>query len=336
MLQTTLCPICGPVLSSTVFTQGRLYGPRALKALEGVPTHGAMNTVLCSQCGLLYRFPSLEPEYYMKGYYENYKSSREVTDDDLLRARNRNQKFLSHLRKYLDFRAKRIADVGCGRGILLDLIAETQEPSYLLGIEPSSTITEWIKTRRYKFDVVKDDISSFAVKRQTKSHNWSDQFDIVLMLGVIEHITDPFAALIAIKSMLINEGILYLYTNDETPNLLWDPKWQISLAHVLYFTPRTIMLLLAKAGFIIFHLETQGTSMHVFAKSAITDYTPDSSLREDQVLKLYRKYKFSASRYSSAFRNLSKAATRLMYLIKKIAKVSLGFILRAKPANTTH
>jgi 2-polyprenyl-3-methyl-5-hydroxy-6-metoxy-1,4-benzoquinol methylase len=77
--------------------------------------------------------------------------------------------------------------------------------------------------------------------------------DIVIMSEVIEHLPDPLSVLSMCRQRLNPNGLLYL----STPNArslrarVEGPKWRNyqNMAHLLYFTEKSLALLLSKAGF---------------------------------------------------------------------------------------
>ena len=86
------------------------------------------------------------------------------------------------------------------------------------------------------------------------------------MLGVLEHLSNPIADLEVIKSLMTNDAYLYIYTHNEAPSILTDISKRISLVHQLYFTSKTIRILLKKIGFHIINIKIRDTNMHVLAK----------------------------------------------------------------------
>jgi len=83
-----------------------------------------------------------------------------------------------------------------------------------------------------------------------------DQFDLVLMSHVLEHIEDPAAEIAAIKQVLKPEGALFL----ETPNGAGNRRLPIddNRSHLHFFGATSLTRLLARAG-----LETVATATDV-------------------------------------------------------------------------
>jgi len=144
-----------------------------------------------------------------------------------------------------------------------------------------------------------------------------------LLVGVFEHFESPLNDLISIKKIMNEDGVLYLHTHDETPNLDWDPLERISLVHVQYFTPKTIKILLQKAGFRIINLESEKTSMHVFAKLDNNTISSNQKIIKFNYEKLHNQYKRSEAfqikilrKFNRFFNKYYAAILRRLYFKK--------------------
>lgn len=206
-------------------------------------------------------------EYYKSCYVETYKPKAQKTNkkdksyiDKLHYYKNyygRHFKYLEE--KEVDFRGKRILDVGCGAGWFIGAMKE-KNPSYRLGIEPSVQRCKEIESRKeFDFQVLNGCVRDF-------SPNELGTFDLVSLLGVLEHFSDPVAELKACRSFMSHDSYIYVYTHAETPSLFVDMKKRISLVHQLYFTLKTIRTLLKKVGLQIIDLKIIKTDMYILAK----------------------------------------------------------------------
>jgi 2-polyprenyl-3-methyl-5-hydroxy-6-metoxy-1,4-benzoquinol methylase len=134
----------------------------------------------------------------------------------------------------------RLLDVGCATGYFLNaarLDFETQ------GIE----LSEWAALyarERLRLDVVNAGLDEASLP--------AEHFDVVTLNDVIEHFTDPRAALLRIQGLLRPGGLLYLVTpNIESlsARILRGRWWGLRPAHVFYFSPATLTALLRETGF---------------------------------------------------------------------------------------
>lgn len=283
--------------------------------------YGPMTTVLCTGCGLLYRFPVASDvemtRYYEEEYYEEYQKARSGRMEDLSRSIQKNRMRLEYLQSHIDFRGKRILDAGCGRALLLSQLAATGQAADLIGLEPSTRMVAWCQTRGYPFDVIQGTISNLAeIKSADKAF---EPFDVVLLVGVLEHLPNPLRELTALRRVMAPDGMLYIYTHNEYPSVDWDPNERISLVHVLYLTEVTIRRLLAAVGFETVRLESHGTSMDTFARPGkMVPITPD--LGQDQYYVLYDRYCHTMSRQALGVRRVRRELGSLVALPRRMAK----------------
>ncbi|MCP4901820.1 MAG: class I SAM-dependent methyltransferase, partial [bacterium] len=267
------CPLCGAADSETLFNKGRLANTRRTYASlesESQLTE-RMNTDLCLRCGMLYRKPLLTADalrqYYRALYVETYKSrsvdppvAPEAHDVILARKNRYYTKHFRFLARYgVGIRGRRILDVGCGAGWFLAVTAN-QNPKSVMGIEPSGQRCESIaQNDHFSFDVVNGVVSDFEPGRL-------GTFDLVALIGVLEHLSDPKSDLEACRKFMGHGSLLYIYTHNESPAMNINLRRRISLVHQLYFTPRTLRLALATAGLRVVGLRKRVTDMHVLAE----------------------------------------------------------------------
>jgi SAM-dependent methyltransferase len=96
-----------------------------------------------------------------------------------------------------DCRGKRVLEVGCGDGRLLALLRETNE---VHGIEASATGIEKCVERGISAQCI--DVSSQALPFP------DDYFDVVIILETIEHLMNPYYALLQIRRTLKENAVL--------------------------------------------------------------------------------------------------------------------------------
>lgn len=96
---------------------------------------------------------------------------------------------------------KTIIDVGCGNGIALSVIRKHYPDAELTGIDPSK---EGIKLAK---KLVPDAKFIIGV---IEDYDEKDKFDLVVSLGVAEHVEELTEHLEKLKSLLTETGVLYL------------------------------------------------------------------------------------------------------------------------------
>lgn len=97
----------------------------------------------------------------------------------------------------VSFSNRRVADLGCGPGYLLRLIAQRAEPSALLGLD-SSVEANGLARMMCPRATIKDDVIE----------NIDETFDVIFCTEVLEHLVDPRRALRQMVDCLSPGGVL--------------------------------------------------------------------------------------------------------------------------------
>ncbi len=187
-------------------------------------------------------------EFY-SGDYKNYNDSSlevQTSDDDFFYGRWEDiyQNFLEINKKLSNKTC--ILDIGCGWGLALQYFKKKGMECY--GFDPAIEAIEYGKTKG--LNVKHAGIKNMDVFKGKK-------FDIVTMLNVLEHLSDPILALKQIKKILNKNGILVIdVPNDfnefqvlgkEIHNLKdW---WVAPPNHLNYFSKDSLVKLLKSLGF---------------------------------------------------------------------------------------
>lgn len=135
--------------------------------------------------------------------------------------------------------SKRLLDIGAGSGILVE---EAQKLGYIAeGVEPS----EWLCDQ--------------AVKRGLQIHlgtlphvNLSPPYDVVTLIDVIEHVSNPVELLNLTYQVMAENGFGVVVTPDVgslTARLMGYRWWHYRIAHIGYFNRATLELALTNANF---------------------------------------------------------------------------------------
>jgi len=109
------------------------------------------------------------------------------------------------------------------------------------GIEPSQWL--WEKARERRLPVHHGVLPNEGI---------SLPVDIVSLIDVIEHVSDPVGLLCQARSILSDKGVGVLVTPDVgsiAARTLGSKWWHYRIAHIGYFNRKTIALALSKAGF---------------------------------------------------------------------------------------
>jgi SAM-dependent methyltransferase len=123
---------------------------------------------------------------------------------------------------------KRVADVGCGDG-LVDLgLVQRANPASLVGYDVNPTSAELLLERARRHGVA-DGLPpqlSFARSEPTRLPADDGAFDVVVTWSAFEHVGDPPALLAEIRRVLAADGLLFLqlwpFYHSERGSHLWE------------------------------------------------------------------------------------------------------------------
>ncbi len=191
--------------------------------------------VRCMVCGLVYAV-SKEKSSIEKDYVE-------MVDPDYLKEENGRRAqariILSRISKHK--KHGKLLDIGCGPGFFLD---EAKKQGWQVqGIDLSQWAADYAKKH---FDI---DVSRGSL---TETPYADRSFDVIVMLDVIEHVTDPKETLQSARRLLKNDGVLYLSTPDIDSFMsraLRARWWGINKYHLFYFSKPTLGRLFDTVGF---------------------------------------------------------------------------------------
>jgi hypothetical protein len=144
-----------------------------------------------------------------------------------------------------------------------------------------------------------------AIRATTDALADDDQFDVVTMWDVIEHMTSPVHAIVDARNRIKEGGWLVVETGNykSADRVRGGTKhWIYQLDHRWYFSPDSMVSILTKLGFSKF-VHARKTLRPGWAGQA--DYPGPSYVH---LLKSIVKNPFKASTHFAAFRELSLAA----------------------------
>ncbi len=227
-IETSLCPLCGSSNMSII----HIFDP--------------FKVVLCRECSLIYLNPRLKEsvmgEMYQEDTYffhgENTGYSDYKSQEKSLRITFR--RFLNELKKR-NMTWGRLLDVGCGYGFFLDEAKSFS--SYIAGTELSTNAGDHAK-RLTGAEIFTGDINLLP-------QNFNN-FDIIFLINVIEHVYTPVEFLMSLKQRLVKGGKIIIATPDigsfwyKLMKKNW-PSFKIP-EHVVFYTEKTLFTLLNKVG----------------------------------------------------------------------------------------
>jgi SAM-dependent methyltransferase len=138
-------------------------------------------------------------------------------------------------------RDARILDVGCATGRLL---ANLRERSFteVSGLDPSPACAA-AAARLYHIPVRTETLAELGAT--------GEQFDVVILVGVLEHLRDLDESFAHVRTVVAPGGLLYVEVPDATAFADWPnaPYQDFSTEHLNFFAPVSLANLMSRRGF---------------------------------------------------------------------------------------
>lgn len=251
----------------------------------------ALRTALCTGCGLVSHaeIPAEAEvnDFYATRYRLEYKGGFTPQRKHALRALRGAMARARRLAPRLPAQA-RVLDIGASSGEFTFVMG--QAGFVASGLEPNWGYAEFAR-REYETDIRQGGWDSPDFPRET--------LHLVTMNHVMEHLTDPWAAMGRIHAALAPEGLLFV----EVPNMAGIRK-QIGntfhAAHIWNFTPETLVAAAWQAGFTPCAGENLGHTSILFRKRQPGDAPPAGA---------------DAAHAAALWRQMTEAQSRRAYLL---------------------
>jgi SAM-dependent methyltransferase len=229
------CPVCANATRRVHFHQ-------EFAAVEQATPVTGYDVVTCDRCGAAYAAGIPDQSAFDRYYREmsKYEYSQRGGAESEYDAR-RLARIADIVAPHLPSRDARILDVGCASGRLL---ANLRERGFrnVVGLDPSPSCAAAAE-RLYQLDVRTSTLGEIAAT--------PERFDVVLMVGVLEHLRDLDAAFEHLRRILSLSGLLYVEVPDVTAFADWPnaPYQDFSTEHINFFSPVSLTNLMLRQGF---------------------------------------------------------------------------------------
>jgi SAM-dependent methyltransferase len=235
------CPVCGS-------RERRLFFHQRFAAVEQATPVTGYDVVVCERCGAAYADGIPDQAAFDRYYrdmskYEYTQRGGEESEYDSRRL----ALIADIVAPHVPSKEARILDVGCASGRLLANIRERGFPR-VTGLDPSAACAA-AAARLYGIDVRTMTLGEIARS--------AERFDVVIMVGVLEHLRDLDSAFEQLRALLDPSGLLYVEVPDVTAFADWPnaPYQDFSTEHINFFSPISLRNLMRRHGFVEVFLE---------------------------------------------------------------------------------
>jgi len=229
------CPVCRSEEKTSLYRQ-------QFAEVAGQLQLDGYNVGLCGECGAAYA-DDIPDQRWFDAYYQavskytHDQSGGEEPEEDTRRFRD----IAAHIAPYLPDPGSRIVDFGCASAGLLRQLKDKGYPN-VLGVDPSPASAE-VARSRHGIRVVTTGLQEVTEEYGT--------FDLLIQVGVLEHIRDVDTALLAIKQALRPGALTYVEVPDVTgfADCYSAPFQQFSVEHINFFSRSSLIRLMGRMGF---------------------------------------------------------------------------------------
>jgi SAM-dependent methyltransferase len=214
----------------------------------------------CKNCGLIFTNPR-PAEHHLERFYGGENYSCHTTEGSSSAGKK-----AAALLEFISARSlqpsKTLLDVGCGSGAFM---AAAQKAGWKVsGMEPGERGRE--SCAKLGFNVA-GSLESLS----------GEQFDVITLIHVLEHLPDPIKTLSLLSSFLSGNGILIV----EVPNAhslrarlatdfvrsrstRIDERYRAFPIHLMYYTHSTLSNVMERAGYVVKELRTTGMGLEEY------------------------------------------------------------------------
>jgi 2-polyprenyl-3-methyl-5-hydroxy-6-metoxy-1,4-benzoquinol methylase len=253
------CDVCGGLDYAVVSTKGRFNVP--------------LTNVVCKNCGFVYVHPRPDKGAVGDFYRDEYESSKLYFRDDIP-AEELDQAAVKAAQSRLNFLVAHLGstprhaalEVGSGPGTFLGLL-KNQGWKRCVGVEPVPRLAGYATTH---YEIA-------AHQGMFEDCDFGDQqFDLIAMFHVLEHMVSPTMALRRCRQLLSPGGLLYI----EIPDLFHPnrsrPEDFFQAAHLSTFSANTLRRALIKEQLEPMIIQQCGNFLRGIARRAETRSAEDT------------------------------------------------------------
>jgi 2-polyprenyl-3-methyl-5-hydroxy-6-metoxy-1,4-benzoquinol methylase len=245
VVEDVSCGVCGQRRRRRLYTEAYQLGNECVQ----------LSINRCCDCRQVYVSPRLDQTSTRHVY--RFDAARTISHNYCWAGRTSDQRFeplLDRLSALVPL--GRLLDVGCGSGSFLEA-AHRRGQWRLTGIEPSIVVAEQAR-RRVPVPILPLQLEQTSFPAQ--------HFDVIVLLGVLEHMHDPLGTMRHVHRLLKPQGVVavyvpnfhYLRLKDAGPAAWLRHGRRSCLApqeHLFHFTTKLLDRLLTRSGFEVLRLD---------------------------------------------------------------------------------
>lgn len=254
---SAVCPVCSSELTTSLYpSYAGLCITSDMKVLEGAK----LDNRLCESCGLI--FNAAGTRGFTERFYRNSYSLMMRSEQAAVQSFSgpapisQAERTYQFLREMLTFRAEgTVLEAGAGKGEFLTLFAQGLPDWKLAAFEPS-TAFDVLTKRLPQAEVQHCDYGAFSFPESAA--------DLVVALGVLEHVENPLDMLRWANRRLVTGGHFYI----RVPNFAANPNDLFCADHLSKLTVPNIRSLAAAAGFEVSAVKEGGVPVFALLRKA--------------------------------------------------------------------
>jgi SAM-dependent methyltransferase len=236
-MKNRLCPVCEGLNNKFLFHQ-------KFSSISNGTLLDSYDVVCCESCGFSFANNIPDQEIF-DTYYEAFSKYESVFDGKYTESQFDKKRFeiiCSYIFENNIERSANILDIGCSTGFFLNILKNAGFHS-VKGIDPSDNCSKIAKDY-YNIQVYTGNVNHLD--------NIGSKFDLIVMIGVLEHIRDLDITLKRLYDSLNIYGKLLIVVPDASNYYLGvDASFQeFSIEHINYFGPISLENLLKKNRFV--------------------------------------------------------------------------------------
>jgi SAM-dependent methyltransferase len=185
----------------------------------------------------------------------------------------------------------RILEIGCGKGVLLGKFLKAMPGWQASAVEPSANAAQYFRRILPQVRIHEGAFDTAPFR--------DGRFDFVAVSGVLEHVLDPVRFMEEVRGCIAPGGCAYV----GLPNFEAKPDDLVLYDHLTQFTPATLDLLYARAGFRVLHRDARADRVWLWDALVSADpaATPREAERVGASRALFERHEAAVARARSEF-----------------------------------